>query len=168
MQDDNLVGTIPTLHPTYEISFDYKPTAFMNNWSNLFQLTTAGSDVTSFSWTAGDRIQAVFLQNDGSGRLHVATDQNGTPNTIHLSLTSLTLNEWNNIHIRRFSTGSTYTYEISLNGNVYSSETGVTDDTTFSNVNVYAKNPSTWDPTPEGSMRNLQIQTPYSGKFFFN
>ena len=45
---DNLVTTIPTLHPNWELSVDIFPTGTTSGWSNLIHVTT------------GDNIDAVF------------------------------------------------------------------------------------------------------------
>ena len=94
--------------------------------------------------------------------MSIATDQSGTANVIITSPTGLTLNEWNTINIRRFLSGSTYSYEVRLNGIMFHSESDMTNDQSFTDVKVYAANPAAWDGTAEGSMRNLLIRTPFT------
>ena len=155
MKADNLIGTISTLYPSYEISFDFKPTSFPssgNPYTNILHLTQDAN-----TGKLGDRIQGLWLIPGSSGVLRVHTDQDGTRNVIHDSTAGLSLNDWNSVKIRRFVSGSTFSYKISLNDNVYFSQTDMTNDNVFTAVNVWASNP--WHPTAEGTLRNLKIRT---------
>ena len=153
MRQNNLIGTISTLPPSYEISFDFKPTSFeYPDMRNILHLTNRKD-----RGLLGDRVQTVWLRL--SGRLAVITDQDGVhrPDSNHDSRDSLSLNDWNAVRIRRFWSGTNFSYEISLNGAVYFSRTDMTNNNVFNNVKVYASSP--WHDSAEGKIRNFKIRT---------
>ena len=65
ISQNNLLGVIPKLTPTYSIKFDFKPNTFQNDWTTILQLTATNKDHDS---TIGNRLPAVFLHGVERGK----------------------------------------------------------------------------------------------------
>ena len=147
MKKSHLVTILQTLPSEYEISFEVKPTAFLQQqWGNVIHLT-----LSSNNESYGDRIYAVWLTADGD--INFSVSINGSQINKLFTLIS-PLMKWTKIKgIQRFINGI-YVFTIYIaEVNVYTVENN--DPTDFRFVKVYISDP--WYDAQPGFLRNIYI-----------
>ena len=161
MSQGNLIKTIPTLFPDYEISFEIYPTT-PNHEDSIIHLTTTDNDCCNF----GDRVPGVWFHYVNTKLVIIiqnAISWNGNDHTGVTTNEAVPLNQWTEIKIKQsFQSDLTYLYELSMNGQVYHCETN-TSPQEWSNVKVYAADP--WYDAATASIRNFKIKTAKGEKF---
>ncbi|XP_065678704.1 uncharacterized protein LOC124807437 isoform X2 [Hydra vulgaris] len=151
----NQLLTILTNFPTeYEISFDFKPTAYLNTWASIIHLTTGGN-VDYY----GDRTPGVWISPGND--LYVASAISGFANSDFYSKLILPINEWIQVKISQIKFTNQYIFAIEVaNSSIYKTQNTLSKN--FSNVKVYIGDP--WYPAQPGFIRNLVIIEIHSGK----
>ncbi|XP_065660513.1 uncharacterized protein LOC124810993 isoform X2 [Hydra vulgaris] len=143
-----IIAEIPKLDKEYLVSFEVYPNQFVYGYHSIIHFTI-GSDVSNY----GDRVPAVWFNEDGKGGLHIASAINGVVNR-YFDTTPIPLSAWSNIDVFQILKGSDYVYTIRINGEVVFSEINKQPEN-FNNVKVYASN--LWSKVQNGSIRNLFI-----------
>ena len=164
----NLVKTIPTLFPEYEITFEIHPTAKLTQDSeSVIHFTSTGNDCcNSGDCCPGDRIPGIWFNTIDNTVVNIQISiSNAISNSYSKSTNdAVPLNQWTEIKIKQsFQSDLTYLYELSMNGQVYHCETN-TSPQEWSNVKVYAADP--WYDAATASIRNFKIKTESNGKKF--
>lgn len=149
---NNLVGTIPTLGKSYEISFEFYPVTSGNSWTSLIHLTL-GENMRRY----GDRSPGIFLRSaDGQTieRFHTCAAINGNRVACYSFMGGVPLNKWYQVYINQKLVGTDYVYSIFLNGQLIKSWTN-NQPAVFKNVKIFAADP--WYPASNAWIRNLCV-----------
>jgi hypothetical protein len=149
---NNLIGTIPSLATSYEISFEFYPVTSGNGWTSLIHLSI-GENMRRY----GDRTPGIFIRSvDGKTieRLHTCAAISGNRIACYSFMGGVPLNKWHQVYISQKLVGSDLVYSIFLNGKLIKSWTN-NKPQVFNNVKVYAADP--WYPAANAWIRNLCV-----------
>ena len=159
-----MLTTIPKLYPTFTVMFDFKPTQFQSEHTNVLHLTSTGQD-----HGYGGRVVAVYLLQKKSnlGATENYFSVSVAVNNIRQDFTAwalIPLNQWTTVEISQRLDGGSYIYRVKVNGTAVPAPFKINSGpTTWSNVKVYGSN--NWNNAAEGVMRNLVIETEGKGWF---
>ncbi|XP_065674909.1 uncharacterized protein LOC136091363 [Hydra vulgaris] len=152
----NQLLTILTNFPKeYEISFDFKPTSYLNQWESIIHFTIGGNYANY-----GDRSPGVWISpyND----LYFASAINGSSSNEIYSTIIPPINEWIKVKISQIKLKSQYIYTIDIaNNKIYSTQNTLSKN--FSHVKVYMSDP--WYSAQPGFIRNLTIVEMLSDRY---
>ena len=153
---NNLVATICLLRRQYSVSFEVKPTQFINNkWTNIIHFTIGGNgDVY------GDRTPAVWFHKT-INRLCIVAPISGNKNHAFITKALFTIGTWTTVDIIQFRSGTIYHYQIFINKTKVYDKINTTPHE-FKNVKVFAGD--NWYLASHGFIRNLIIKG-IRGKF---
>ena len=162
-EQNNLLGTLPDLSQSYQITFDVNLNAGSHNPStqnfrSILFLTSTGNNCCS----PGDRIPAIFYRpSDGAVSIG-QTRHDGTENAYNTQYGGYTTynplpeQEWHTFKVQQILNSDGTAALIAYIGG-YGYYAGIVDvPQAFTNVNIYAGNP--WMEPANGSIRNLEIR----------
>ena len=152
---DSLLTTLYTLGKEWNVSHEFKPTEYLDNWRNSLHLTIGGSNGEH-----GDRTPSIWPSTPTAGKMLIASSVNEDKNFVHKPVQPL-VREWTPIQISQTLEDGRYMYRIVIGGKeVHAVEN--TEPKEFCNVKVYASDP--WGPAQPGAIRNLLIESAGQGE----
>merc|ERR1719305_2168022 len=130
------IATIPSLGPTFRVSFDLKINSHVagnrHGWSNVISFKSNGG--TSNNRKIGDRIPAIFMNRKRF--MHFTNAVNGNSN-YRFNLPSINVNKWYSITIQQTRSNNKIYYSVSVDGKeIHRVENK--DPRTFKDVKVFA------------------------------
>jgi len=142
----SLIGTIPTLGKSYEISFDVYPNSMPagNQWANLFHFTKGGNAAAY-----GDRNPAMWFYT--GNKWLICSAINGQKNQC-FTITGKPLKQWYSVQIKQHLENGDYVYVIYFDGVLVKTWTN-TKPQEFKNVKLYTSDP--WYIAADAYIKNL-------------
>jgi len=155
LQKSTKLGTIASLHKTYEVSFEMWPITIKKGWTNVIHLSR-GENNRRY----GDRIPAVFFWQTGNedtpADMFIAAAVNNNKNTFKKAYSKAPLKTWYKVKVQQQKVDGKYVYSLFINGKqVYKIVNK--RPTVFKNVAVYASDP--WFSATQVWIRNLCLST---------
>ena len=164
-QRNNLLGVIPKFSASYSVKFDFNPTRFQSNVTNVLHLTATGGNCCNY----GDRIPAVWFHGSSSSatknRFLICSAINGDGNYCLNSGFIVPRGQWTSVEIRQQKEGNSYKYTVKVGGVLVGSVIN-RQPKEFSNVKIYGSD--NWYNAAQGRMRNLVINPNTEGTKMFN
>ncbi|XP_047125639.1 uncharacterized protein LOC101241849 [Hydra vulgaris] len=158
IKENQLLVILTNLPKEYELSFNFKPTKFLNKSASVIHLTQGG-DKNKY----GDRTPCVWVSPDNY--LYFSSAINGTSDTIIKSHVISPLNEWTKIKITQFKFRSEYLFTVEIaNHKIYNVQN--INPMNFNNVKVYLGSP--WMSAQPGFIKNLIIANACAEILFIN
>ena len=146
---DRMVGSIPTLAKTYEVSFEVNPTKNPSGKANIMHMGLGG-DNSKY----GDRTPSVSVFPSSYGpKLVISSAVNENKDYQHVSK-GIPLNTWSKVKVKQAKVNGEHVYTISLNDKEVHRVKNIQPEE-FKNVKVYAGSP--WSEAQPGKIRNLKI-----------
>ena len=141
------------MSPAYKVKFDFKPTRFESDWTNIIHLTT-DHNVGEY----GERIPGVWFHDGSSAtatenKLHICSAVNGE-GSFCVNSSPVPRGQWTTVEISQQKEGSSYKYTIKINGATLKAITNK-QPKEFSKVKVYGADP--WYNAAQGVIRNLIV-----------
>ena len=147
LKKNQLVAILSNLPKEYELSFELKPTTFLNNFSSVIHLSLDGDDTNK-----GDRTPAVWVTKEET--LHISSATNGVANNYFSTSTKITLMVWTYIKISQLLNNGIYSFSVQVDKTkVYEIQNNSSME--FTNVKVYFGDP--WWAAQPGYIRNFTI-----------
>ena len=147
----NLIDSRLTFEKEYSVSFTFAAYKFSSGWHNILHFTT-GDDIGS----PGSRIPAVWMHmskgDEKEKPILISSDVSGNSNYCWTSK-SIPVNAIIQIQIRQIREGSTYIYQILIDGEVHH-EVINRQPRVFRDVKLYASDP--WHAAQKGEIDNLE------------
>ena len=159
---NRLVTKLPMLTKQFQISFDFKPTKWINGWTSILHFTT-GANCCS----PGSRIPAIFPLNQ---KLAISFAIGNSGNT-YFWTPKLPLNKWVHFTMVQKLEGRNYVYRVYMDNKLLKTLVNkVPRD--YRNVKVFVADP--WYNTQPGFIKNIDISNKpseyagleYLGKLF--
>ena len=150
---ENLLTTLDSLQKEFNITFEFNADNVTSNYGNILHTQTIHTD--TFAW--GSNIPSVAYHSAYSHSLRVQMDiYKKTPYYYRSHAHGVSTNKWHSVEISQVAEGSTYRYNVKLNGVIVDS---VINNNTqvFKNVKVYASS-SHWNTVLRGWIRKLRIR----------
>ncbi|XP_065678476.1 uncharacterized protein LOC124807778 [Hydra vulgaris] len=147
IKQNKMLTTITNLPQEYNLSFDFKPTAYLNQTANVIHLTMMG-DHSKY----GYRTPAVWISSTNT--LTFASAINGSTNTIFNSFITPPINEWIHIKISQINFLNRYVFAVDVaNKNIYTTTNILSKS--FDYVRVYVADP--WYSAQPGFIRKMVV-----------
>ena len=154
---NTLLRVIPRLSPSYIVRFDFKPTYFQREYTNILHLSASGKDCCN----QGDRMPAVFFHgsslSETKNRVSICSAVNGRGNYCISSGIIVPRGQWTTIEISQGKDANTpyrYRYTVKV-GDVVIASLINKQPRYYSNVQVFGSNPEF--NAAQGTMKNLII-----------
>lgn len=157
LDKSNLVGTIPKLGKSYEISFSVWPISFPKGWSNLIHFTTGGN-IGAY----GSRTPAVFFNSDLGGdtspaKMYTASAISGNDNDFY-EIPKPTLKKWMSMKIIQQVEDGKYYFFVFTNDKLFKKVEN-SQPVEFKDLQLYVGDP--WYTPTDAWIKNLCISTKY-------
>ena len=158
---NNLLAVIPELSESYSVEFEFKPTQFQSDWTNIIHLTATGNDCCKY----GDTIPGVWFQPASTdatkNKLRICSAVDGSGRHCYDSVASVPRGQWTKIKIYQHREGYSYKYVVKINGAIFGPIVN-NKAQKFYHVQVFGADD--WNNAAQGSMRNLVIHPHVKGK----
>jgi len=157
-----LLTTLPVLDKEFNVSFEFRATAWQSGWQNVIHFTEGGNCCNH-----GARVPAFWVKD--SGKLHPCFAVGDNGNYCTTTSKEYSLNTWHKVEISQtiddtdldygydYDLHGMYMYRVVVDGEDVIAPMENTKPRRFTNVQVFAAD--NWHNPVQGSIRNLVVNT---------